>query len=143
MKKKSIKDVKLFIFDWSGTISDDRIPVQTAFNRVAVELGLIPIKDLNEWLKQSVEQFEVEYSKQLSRAKSPNEIRHLYYHHFSTLRSEGIKPTIYADSVEVLTYLKKQGKRLMVISSHPQKSLLKEAEEYGLKNYFDNILGGY
>lgn len=139
--KKDIKNSKLFIFDWSGTISDDRIPVQTAFNRVARELGLNPIEDLKEWLKESVEAFEDQYSKLLSGTKSPKEIQELYFHHFSHLREEGIKPTIYDDSLDALSAMKKMGKKLIVISSHPQKSLMEEAEEYGLIKHFDEIIG--
>lgn len=140
-KKKNIKNAKLLIFDWNGTISDDRIPVQTAFNRVATELGLKPIEDLKEWLKQSVKAFEEEYSKQLSGAKSSEEIRQLYFKHFSTLREEGIKPTIYEDAVQTLTTIKRGNKKLIVISSHSEKSLLTEAEEYGLTKHFDRIIG--
>ncbi|MEX2013283.1 MAG: HAD family hydrolase [Candidatus Levyibacteriota bacterium] len=142
MKNGRTKDIKLFIFDWSGTLSDDRIPVQTAFNRVAVELGLKPIEDLAEWLKKSVKVFENEYSKQLKKTKSPNEIRQLYYRHFSTLRDEGIKPIIYDTSIEVLNTIRSKGKKLALLSSHPNESLLKEIEEYGVKNYFDKVLGG-
>lgn len=139
--KKNIKDSKLFIFDWSGTISDDRIPVQTAFNRVALDLGLSPIEDLKDWLRQSVKQFENEYSKQILGKKSPEEIRKMYSKHFSVLRNEGIKPTIYEDALDTLTQIKKKGKKLIVISSHPQKSLIEEADEYGLTKHFDKIIG--
>lgn len=134
-------EIELFIFDWSGTLSDDRIPVQAAFNRVAVELGLKPTEDLSEWLGKSVKAFEVEYSKQLSKTKSPSEIRQLYYHHFSALRNEGIKPSIYDTTIEVLSTIKTMGKKIALLSAHPRESLLKEIEEYGVQSYFDKILG--
>ncbi|MEX2007552.1 MAG: HAD family hydrolase [Candidatus Levyibacteriota bacterium] len=141
MKKKDIKDTKLLIFDWSGTISDDRKAVQTAFNRVAIEIGLKPIEDLRSWLKKSVREFENQYSEQLYKTKSPEEIRQLYFRHFSTLREEGIKPTVYKDALEALTTMKNKGKKLIVVSHHPHKSLVEEAEEYGLTKHFDEILG--
>lgn len=142
MKNTKLKNKNVFIFDWSGTLSDDRVPVQTAFNRVAIELGLKPTKNLNAWLKKTIKPIEVDYSNQLLSKLSPAEIRTLYSQHFTIVSREGINPTMYNDVIKILDFLKNNQKKLFVLSSHPHKNLLKEARGYKIEKYFDKITGG-
>ena len=142
MKTPKLKNKKIFIFDWSGTLSDDRIPVQTAFNRVATELGLKPTKTLNAFLKTAVKKIEVEFSNQLLGKISPEEVWALYTRHFAKLSNEGgVRPIIYKDVIQVLDFLKNKQKKIIVLSSHPHKNLLKEAKEYKIEKYFDKVTG--
>ncbi len=142
MRDAKTRNVKLFIFDWSGTISDDRIPFHTAFNRVAQELGLKLTENLGEFLKLTThKRIEAELSKQLLKPKSPEEIWKLYVKHFSEVKKDGIIPTIYADVPDILEKIKKSGKKIIVVSSHPKKNLIEEAIDYGIADNFDKIIG--
>lgn len=146
MKKKpkliQFEKPTLIQFDWSGTISDDTHPVHVSFNRTALDLGLKAIEDKNEWLKLTVRSLEVHFSELLNKSLSSKEVWDMYAKHFEKVSKEGTKPVIYDEVVEVLQDLKSKGKKMIVISSHPTKSLIREAEEYGIAHYFEDIIGG-
>jgi len=135
------KKPTLIQFDWSGTISDDTHPVYLAFNRTAQDLGLPEIQDKKEWLKLTVKSLEAHFSELLNKNLTSREVWDMYASNFQTVSNEGTKPLIYDEVRDVLKHLKKEGKKMIVISAHPTKSLIKEAQDYGIDQYFEDIIG--
>lgn len=134
------KEVNLVQFDWSGTISDDRRPVHVANNRLSVHYGVPSIADLNDWLKVTASGPQ-DYILQYGVKVSSEEIWELYKKTFAAVISEGLRPVMYDNVPEVLSILKDKGKKLAVLSRHPEENLRAEVEEYGLGKYFDQITG--
>lgn len=133
-------EIKLVAFDWSGTLSDDRKPVHQTNTRMSLHYGVLPVEDMEEWLR-STARGPQEYFQERGVNATWDEIWNLYTTMFATVIAEGVKPTMYQDVPETLEYLKLRGRRLAVISAHPQNSLHQEATEYGIAPYFDYIIG--
>lgn len=128
-----------FVFDWSGTLSDDRKPVYAANMAMLEKFGIEKIV-FQEWLSQTdttIGQFMHNHDVDLDK----EEIHSIYGREYNLQMRLGNFPTVYPDSEEVLQYLKKQMKRIAVISSHPHDNLVNEAIEYGLFQYIDFIDG--
>lgn len=132
--------VKLFIFDWSGTISDDRKSVHAASILLSKHYSIEPIYDFNEWLRNTTRGPQ-EYFAQRGVVLPGDQIWNQYKIYLNQVVSSGTKPVIYDESIKVLTHLKDNGKRLAVISSHPEINLHQEAKEYGAFDFFEAIIG--
>jgi len=132
--------IELFIFDWSGVISDDRNPVYEVAVKILKENGLSSMS-FQEFFSQS-KLTAYEFLKSQGLDINPQEAFLLYKKHLDEVIDAGIKPSIYPDVRETLDYLKEKDKPLAVLSSHPLDNLFKEAEEYGIKDYFGLIIGG-
>lgn len=130
---------KLILFDWSGTISDDRPPVYQSHVRMCQYYGIPAEKTLEAWSANSYG-IPRDYHKR-GVTDSTEAIWDLYKKIFLQVLGEGIHPTIFSDAAQVLKHLKEKGKHLVVISSHPQKYLHEEAAMYGIASYFDDIIG--
>lgn len=134
------RGIQLFQFDWSGTISDDRMPVFTANMRMCDEYGIKRPDSFADWIKTTTKGVQ-DWFLERGAAATRDEIWEQYTTNFRTVISEGILPTMYEDVGEVLRLLKDQGKKLAVVSSHPQENVRREAEEYGVAHYFEEIVG--
>ncbi len=127
------------IFDWSGTISDDRYPVYEANKRVLRNYK-IELNPFEEWIKTTNGSI-VSYVKSLGIEACPEEILSSYKVSYNQVVNEGLAPKSYEDAVSIISSLKKNNKILAVVSSHPQFNLEKEAKTYGLENFFEIIKG--
>lgn len=135
------KKVRLVQFDWSGTISDDRLPVHEANLRLSNELKVKPITDLETWLAQTTGTV-VEYFKLRGITLPDEEIFRIYTKHFQTVLADGLAPIAYSGAAEILEILRSRGLKLAVLSSHPENNLIQEARNYGFADLFDLIIGG-
>jgi phosphoglycolate phosphatase len=129
----------LIIFDWSGVISDDRKPVYTANNELLKHYGK-PTFTFEEWLPRTTLGVE-EFLQNYGVCDQPEKMFDLYKSYLSEAINSGIVPFVYADAHDTISYLKNQDKNLLVLSSHPTENLAKEAEEYNLLNFFEEIVG--
>lgn len=132
--------IELFIFDWSGTISDDRKPVYEANMRILKAYGkqVIPFK---EWLSISTSS-AVEFLSSQGINWNPSILSELYKRYYNEEVKNGNAPKIYPKVKNVLKHLKDKRKELAVLSSHPECFLLKEAKDYEISNLFFLIMGG-
>lgn len=130
----------LVIFDWSGTLSDDRQVVHQANVLVARRFGIEPILDFDEWLPQT-RSGPQEFFKKRGTSASAEEIWNMYKLCLAEVLSTGAKPKIYPEVPEVISALRNSSKKLVVISSHPSNNLIDEAREYGIVDLFDDIVG--
>ena len=139
-EKYPLEGVKLFIFDWSGTISDDRAPVYEANMRVFDENGISRIS-FEEWLAGSKTSASELFTANGIQG-TPKELFDLYRQTFDKVVSEGIKPRVYPKIEKVLKALKKRKLPIIVISAHPETNLTNEAKEYGLSGFINRLIGG-
>lgn len=129
----------LFIFDWSGTISDDRRPVYEANQRMSAHWGIPPIS-YETWLpKTAMTVFD--YFRDAGVTATDQEIWDLYTRTFNEINTENQLPTVYADARRALESLRTPDRTLTILSAHPQRNLTEEAERYGLAGLFDIISG--
>jgi len=133
-------NLNLFIFDWSGVISDDRRPVHEANMRVLAAHGR-PTMSFEEWLPRTA-MTPVEFFREHGVQGTGDELYRLYKGRLDEVVKSGISPAVYPGASQALDTLRQQGKRVAVLSSHPSENLLKEVEEYSLGQVFDHVSGG-
>ena len=131
--------INLFIFDWSGVISDDRWPVYEANMRVFEDYGK-PRLSFWEWLPRTT-MTALEIFENHGIHGDPKELFALYGEYYSETVKSGITPTIYPDAHDAFQHIRHKGKKLAVLSSHPEDNLKKEAEQYGILPLLNHISG--
>src|SRR3990167_4107852 len=140
--EKLLKGTRLVIIDWSGVISDDRNPVFETARRM-IETFTGQNLTFEEWLAytdscSNAPDFFINFGVQMERGALQN----LYSQEFSLVRGGGIKPVIYPDVTFFLQELKKKNLSPIVVSSHPEESLLIEADSFGITTFISGIIGG-
>ena len=140
MKKElSPKSLKLAIFDWSGTISDDRQIVYEVNNNIRKRVG-IPIVPFEEWLPTTMVNL-VEFLQSEGFDYPEEEIKELYEEELALAKKKGLMPRVYPDAIETFKYLVGQGFKITVLSAHPTTHLRSEAKIYGLAPFISLFVG--
>jgi phosphoglycolate phosphatase len=143
MESRPLENILLGIFDHSGVLSDDRLPVYEA-NRLLLERYGLPQISFAEWLKAS-KASAGEFLHSLGATAPLDQINQEYkviYTELGNREPDPIKPTMYPNAPQVLETLKKEKKmKLAIVSSHPRTNLISELEEYGIAQFFDEISG--
>ncbi len=132
--------LKAISFDWSGVISDDRMPVYWSNMQVLVENGINAVS-FDEWLslaKGTAPDFF--WSQGVEGERDYLEERYRYF--LGVAKDSGIVPTVYPDAEEVLVSFLGDNKHLSVVSSHPPEHLGREIIGYSLEMFFNNIYSG-
>ncbi len=130
---------ELFVFDWSGVISDDRRPVYEANIKLLEYYGKERI-DFEEWKKRT-RLTVVEFLNDHGIYGNPGKLTKQYKEYFNEI-SPSMPPKMYSEVPDVLEFLKLQEKRLSVLSAHPEENLKQEMKDYEIDDYFEFILGG-
>jgi len=131
--------MKLFIFDWSGVISDDKKPVYEANMKVFKQFNK-PVLSMDEFLRSSTMTFpEIALNHGIN--EPADKLLELYKKCYNEVKKEGITPVMYFNVSLILKYIKINNKKLAVLSSHPINSLLEEAKSYKINELFDVIVG--
>ncbi len=128
------KEVKLFTTDWSGVMSDDRMPVYESNMRVLEAHG-IKRMTFQQWLPVT-QLTPIEFFANHGLIGDRDKLFQEYSDVFSVVRREGMNPTVYPDAAMLLKFLAEQDIPTIVISSHPSGHVNAEALEYGLSGYF-------
>jgi len=129
----------LYIFDWSGTLSDDRKPVYEANMRILSDYG----KDrmtYEQWLPRTT-MGPVEFFQKYGVAENPEALYRRYEAYYRQIKAEGNHPAMYPEVTQILTKLREQGKRIAIVSAHPERSLIEEIEAYGIGHLVDYVKG--
>ncbi|MFH0832987.1 MAG: HAD family hydrolase [Candidatus Aenigmatarchaeota archaeon] len=132
-------EIELFIFDWSGTISDDRKPVYETNIRLMKHFNK-PVLSFEEWLPK-VKMTILDFFDSIGIDKNHDELFLLYEKLYTEVHDSGIAPQVYPDAHEILQNLKNKGKKIAILSSHPAKNVRREAEHYNLIQLIDFISG--
>ncbi len=136
--KQILQNVKLIMFDWSGVISDDRVPVYEAAQRLYDIFGIQRV-ERKKWFRESLASAREDFVRKGVVAQ-PEDIFNAYVNIFAQVIEEGIVPQVYLDAPKVLEHLSRKIK-LAVISSHPQTNLTSEAKRYGIFDHFSLLEG--
>jgi phosphoglycolate phosphatase len=130
--------IKNIIFDWSGTLSNDIIPVYKATMTVFDRFGVKRIS-LEEFRRQFELLYMNIYKKYFPKKLiNKEEIDNIF---LDALRSIE-KPRPFPQAKKTLEFLSGKGIRMAVLSSHPQKRILKEIGDYGYSKFFVYVRGG-
>ncbi len=131
---------KLAIFDWSGTLSDDRIPVY--------EAGIQMLKHFERPHDISFDEFYANASlgavEFLRDHGVEGDTDFLFDHYKKTLKEvlqTGAGPTAYGHTKSFLEHLKNHDYTVAIVSSHPQENLEQESKDYGVDHLLDHIHG--
>ncbi len=131
--------IRLVAIDWSGVISDDRRSVYEANMAVLTRHGKETMS-FDEWLQKTtltaVDFFRNQGIKENSEVLSDE-----YRREYSFARERGSNPIAYPDAIDFFNVISDAGVPAVVISSHPINHLLRESDEYGLRNYITRIYG--
>jgi len=123
---------KVLTTDWSGVVSDDRIPVYETNMRL-LERYEIPRIEFDDWLslsKGSASEFLIYMG--VEEGRGSDYLENLYKGELDVLEGEGTIPEAYDDSYPTFRELNQRGIPIVVISSHPEENLRNEAERYDL-----------
>ncbi len=130
--------ITTFIFDWSGTLSDDFDMVYGATREVIREL------DDGYFLSESEyrEHFELPYMnfyKNYGLQCTKKQVDELF---FKAVEKNGVFPTPLPGSRELLEGLRGQGKATYMFSAHPVHLVDREVAAFGYGQLFDGIEAG-
>ena len=133
--------LQLFLFDWSGTISDDRPPVYETNRRMRDGFGL-PAVSFDEWIAgTSGNAYDAFLA--LGVTVTERDLNEAYLARLSEVVADGIRPEAYRDARDVIAGISALGHPIGVVSSHPQSHLSAEAERYGIRDRFDVVSGDH
>jgi len=130
--------ISTFIFDWSGTLSDDFDMVWKATAAVIHRLdgghGLTE-PEYREHFELPYMNFYRNYGMNCTKAQ----VDALF---FEAVERNGIFPTPLPGSRELLEGLRKQGKKTYLFSAHPTHLVDREVAAFGYGGLFDGIEAG-
>jgi phosphoglycolate phosphatase-like HAD superfamily hydrolase len=141
-KKDNSVGIGVIGVDWSGTISDDRRLIYELNMRLLERRGM-PRFSFEKWifgltpLSASTVTFLAEHGFE----EDPKAVREEFKAIYSNILAEGKHPVAYPDTKDVLSFLSNKVP-VVVISSHPEEFLVKEASTYGVKGYISAFEGG-
>lgn len=130
---------RLIAFDWSGTVSDDRLPVYEANSRQARQYGL-PVLAYEDW-QHSASMTVIQHFNQYNVPHSDDAIFAHFNEHYQQIYQGGLVPIVYPDAKKVLTAIKKQKIKTAIVSAHEEDQVKAEAKSFGILEHFDTISG--
>jgi len=132
--------IKTYVFDWSGVISDDTAPVYEANMMLLQDHGRDRIS-FDEWRRLSA--FTAAgFLRNCGVECDENEVYQTYRGYFTALVNDGHKPHMIPQAKGTLDSLRNdEGKRLVVLSSHPEQNLRPEMKGYGVDQLFQMVIG--
>jgi phosphoglycolate phosphatase-like HAD superfamily hydrolase len=132
--------IKGYVFDWSGTLSDDRPIIYAVVRDTQVRCGREPYT-MPQWLRTSALSYR-SFCEQERLHVPPEELDSYFHDRLSHHKSAGLSPTMYADVPVVLGQLHARRVPLGVLSSHPTEHVLGEGASYGIDGLFSLVRGG-
>ncbi|NBS41593.1 HAD family hydrolase [bacterium] len=139
-QRVDLSGTRLFLFDWSGTISDDRRPVFASNQRMRAHYGLPPVESFEHWLANcSSNAFD--HFREAGVVATEREVNELYRATLTNVVAEGIVPDAYGDARTAMTRLSETNVPIGIVSSHPSEHLRAESERYGIREHLRVIQG--
>ncbi len=127
--------IKNIIFDWSGTLSDDFLPVCKATLIVLEKRG---VKNVS--MDKFREEFELPalnfYRRYLPNIKK-EELRKEFIDAIYSI--DGPKP--FPEAMKFLESLHEKGVKIALLSSHLRKKVEEEIDDYGFAKFFKHVKG--
>ncbi len=128
--------IRAIILDWSGVLSDDLALVHRIAGKIFKEIGhkFMSIKEFKE-------RFDLPYMdfyRSLGIDTDKDKLDGMYRELYSKSRK---KAAPFPFAKRMLSWLRKQGIELAVLSSHPQGFLDKEVGDFGFSGIFKHAIG--
>jgi HAD superfamily hydrolase (TIGR01509 family) len=130
----------LLIFDWSGTISDDRIVIYETSKSIFKSFG-VEVPEFKEFFRQATGTLSRQLKKENIEVEK-DAVSEMFKKHFEIALESGSKPRVYAEAHDVLKKLHANAIKIAIVSAHPKEYLVREAEEYNILPYFTEIKAG-
>ena len=126
---------KAFIFDWSGTLSDNFHLFCNVCDKIFIDLGhhTISQDEIRQNFTLPYMKFWNKYLPNLSR-KEQCVLYEKYIHQVG-------EPKLYKKVEEIILFLKKQGYKLFILSSDPISKLLPEVKKSSFFDLITEIIG--
>jgi phosphoglycolate phosphatase-like HAD superfamily hydrolase len=127
--------IKNVIFDWSGVVSNDIVPVHKALLIVFEKLGVKKIS-----LEEFRQEFELPYMKFYAKyapKATEEELSRLFTKAIHSVE----EPEMFPGTKDVLKFLHSKNIRMAVLSTHMKTKLDKEVINYGLSKFFISVKG--
>ncbi len=135
-------DIQLVVFNWSGTVIDDR---KLVYETIAKELKAChkEIEPFDKWLSLlATNTSSLTVSEFCLKKHGVNyDDKKIYKECLQEVVKSGTKSVIYPDTMEVFEYLIKRGKKIAILSYQPESHIRKEAIEKGLLMFITKIVG--
>lgn len=138
-----LNNIKLAIFDNSGVLNDDRLPVYEANMRLLekYDLGRIAFEEWLKLSKASVGDLLTSLGAKVPKEEISKEYERIYTE-ITTRKTNPVKPKLYSDVPYVLRILReKKNLKLAIVSTHPKSNLIKELNENNIAGFFDEVSG--
>ncbi len=132
-------DIELVVFDWSGTVSDDRKPVYEATVKILKALNK-NVMSFEEWLTLTDGSI-IKFLNNRGVYEDARILFNMYERYLDEIVSNGVNPIMYPDAFEIFQYLSAKGKKMAILSTHPEKHLRREANEYDLSQFITSLIG--
>lgn len=128
--------IKNIIFDWSGVIIDDLVPVHKTTMRLFKELGVqeISLEEFKKEWEQPYMLFYNKYNVPIRREEEQILFRKLY-----RLTSLEQPSSLFPSVMDTLDRFKKSGINMIVVSSSSLENITNEIERFGLHGLFSEI----
>jgi len=134
-----LRECQLVLLDWSGVISDDRLPVYEANMRM-LDVRSIARISFEEWLPTTNIGLREALAEQ-GIEEEPGALFLEYTSLLARLKSQGLHPIVYPDAVAFVRSLNRLAVPTAVISSHPQGHLRQEAHQYEIARHVSQFVG--
>ena len=129
--------VNLLGFDWSGTLSDDRLPVYEVDRRLMEAVGR-EFMPYEKWLSHTTYSAP-EMLRFLGFQGNDQELMEIFRKEYQQVLESGIIPVHYPDASAVVDYFSQAMYAMFILSTHPEDFVKKEAD--GMCHYFSDICG--
>ena len=137
-----VKDYKAVVFDMDGVIFDSEVKVVECWKVIAdkynipdIEATCIDCMGQNQAMAK--EKFLAKYGDDFPYVEYKKEMSNLFHSRYDNGRLP-MKPGV----VELLTYLKAQGKLIALASSTRKEVVTRELRDAGVLDYFDEVICG-
>ena len=127
--------IKNIIFDWSGTLSNDLVPVYNATMKVFEKIGLDTLT-LKEFKKEYTLPY-MNFYKKFKKGVNKKNLDKLFSKEIGLTNS----PKPFLEVEEVLEFLKQKKIKMVLLSSCPQKQLEEDIKNYEFQNFFIDVNG--
>lgn len=128
------------IWDWNGTLMDDVELCCRLLNELLARHGYPPVGGIDAY--KSIFGFPIEaYYVRAGFDFSRTPYKELAHEYMDLYVPASFACPMTPRAREVLTALKERGVRQVVLSASPVETLRRQAEHYGVTEYFDELLG--
>ncbi len=134
-----IKGKTLIIWDWNGTLLDDRAVCIASMNRMLTRRGMPLVSETRyqELFRFPVKDYYIDLGFDFDQ-ESFESLSVEFIDHYRELQPAA---TLHHGAVEVLIALQKKGLRQIILSAMERSTLVQDVSDRGITPYFDAILG--